>query len=80
MAIVEVTLRLVAVFQRLIDLLTEPKNIPIPAPIIQREIVYRLPVGDQGAHLGQMASARSQSHKIARAIEPKHGFRPSTCA
>ena len=69
MAIGEVTLPLISAFQRLIDLLAEPKDIPILAPIIQREIVYRLLVGDQGARLRQMASAGSQSQQIARAID-----------
>jgi AraC-like DNA-binding protein len=69
MAIGEVTLPLLSAFQRLIDLLAEPKDIPILAPIIQREISYRLLVGDQGARLRQMASAGSQSHQIARAID-----------
>jgi hypothetical protein len=69
MAIDEVTLPLLTAFQRLIDLLAEPKDIPILAPIIQREIVYRLLVGDQGVRLRQMASAGSQSQQIARAID-----------
>jgi len=69
MAIGEVTLPLLAAFQRLIDLLAEPKDIPILAPTIQREIFYRLLVGDQGARLRQMASAGSQSQQIARAID-----------
>ena len=68
MAIGEVTLPLLTAFQRLIDLLAEPKDIPILAPIIQREIVYRLLIGDQGERLRQMASAGSQSHQITRAI------------
>ena len=69
MATGEVTLPLLAAFQRLIDLLAEPKDIPILAPIIQREIFYRLLVGDQGARLRQIASAGSQSQQIARAID-----------
>lgn len=69
MATGEVTLPLLTAFQRLIDLLAEPKDIPILAPIIQREIVYRLLVGDQGTRLRQMASAGSQSQQIARAID-----------
>jgi AraC-like DNA-binding protein len=68
MATAEVTLPLLTAFQRLIDLLDEPKDIPILAPIIQREIYYRLLVGDQGTRLRQMASARSQSHQIGQAI------------
>jgi AraC-like DNA-binding protein len=68
MATGEVTLPLLAAFQRLIDLLDEPKDIPILAPVIEREISYRLLVSDQGARLRQMASAGSQSQQIARAI------------
>ncbi len=69
MATGEVALPLLTAFQRLIDLLAEPQDIPILAPIIQREIFYRLLVGDQGARLRQMASAGSQSQQIARAID-----------
>jgi len=69
MATGEVTLPLLTAFQRLIDLLAEPKDIPILAPIIQREIFYRLLVGDQGTRLRQMASAGSQSQQIARAVD-----------
>jgi AraC-like DNA-binding protein len=64
----EVTLPLLTAFQRLIDLLAEPQDIPILAPIIQREIFYRLLIGDQGARLRQMASVGSQSHQVARAV------------
>jgi AraC-like DNA-binding protein len=69
MATGEVTLPLLSTFQRLIDLLAEPKDIPILAPIIQREIFYRMLIGDQGVRLRQMASAGSQSQQIARAID-----------
>ncbi|WP_246166920.1 AraC family transcriptional regulator [Oryzomonas japonica] len=65
----EMTLPLVNAFQRLIDLLAETKDIPILAQVIQREITYRLLVGDQGAHLRQIASVGSQSHQIARAVD-----------
>jgi hypothetical protein len=69
MATGEVTLPLLSACQRLIDLLAAPRDIPILAPLIQREILYRLLVGEQGARLRQIASAGSQSHQIARAIE-----------
>ena len=69
MAIGEVTLPLLSACQRLVDLLDEPKDIPILAPVIQREIIYRLLVGDQGVRLRQIASAGSQSQQIARAID-----------
>ncbi|HEX8960087.1 MAG TPA: AraC family transcriptional regulator [Geobacteraceae bacterium] len=69
MATGEVTLPLVTAFQRLIDLLADEQDIPILAPIIQREIIYRLLVGDQGERLRQIAAAGSQSRQIARAID-----------
>jgi len=69
MATGEVTLPLLGAFQRLLDLLDVKEDIPILAPVIQREIIYRLLVGDQGARLRQIAAAGSQSHQIARAIE-----------
>jgi len=69
MATGEVTLPLATAVQRLIDLLDTEQDIPILAPIIQREIIYRLLVGDQGSRLRQIAAAGSQSQQIARAIE-----------
>jgi len=69
MVLGEVTLPLLTAFQRLLDLLAEQQDIPILAPIIQREIIYRLLVGDQGERLRQIASTGSQSHQIARAID-----------
>lgn len=69
MATGEITLPLVTAFQRLLDLLADEQDIPILAPVIQREIIYRLLVGEQGARLRQIASAGSQSQRIARAIE-----------
>lgn len=65
----EVTLPLMSAFQRLVSLLDEPQDIPILAPIIHREICYRVLVGDQGARLRQMAFAGSQSQHVAKAIE-----------
>ena len=69
MATGEVTLPLLNAFQRLIDLLAEKQDIPFLAPVIQREIIYRLLVGEQGARLRQIASAGSKSQQIARAID-----------
>lgn len=69
MATGELTLPLLNAFQRLTDLLAEEKDIPILAPVIQREIVYRLLVGDQGVRLRQIGTTGSQSHQIARAVD-----------
>lgn len=68
MATGEMTQQIVNAFVRLIDLLDDEKDIPILAPVIQREIIYRLLVGDQGERLRQIATAGSQSQHIAKAI------------
>lgn len=69
MAVGQATLPLLQAFQRLIDLLDEPDDIPVLAPLIQREILYRLLVSDQSSRLWQIASVGTQSHRIARAID-----------
>jgi AraC-like DNA-binding protein len=69
MATGAVTVPLLSACQRLLDLLAAPQDMPILAPLIQREMLYRLLVGEQGARLRQIASAGSQSHQIAQAIE-----------
>ena len=47
----------------------EPASIPVLAPLIQREIHYRLLTGDKAAHLWQIASVGSQGHRISKAVE-----------
>ena len=69
MATGENTALLIHSLIRLVDLLDEPSDIPILAPMVQREIVYRLLVGDQGSRLRQIASAGSHSQQISRAID-----------
>lgn len=68
MATGKLTVPLVNAFQRLVDLLDEEQDIPILAPVIQREIFYRLLVGDQGGRLRQLAAMGTQSQQVARAI------------
>jgi AraC-like DNA-binding protein len=60
---------LMTAIQRLVDLLAEPKDIPILAPVIRKEIAYRLLTSDQGARLRQVALAGSHGHQVAQAIE-----------
>jgi len=69
MATGEVTIPLLNAVQRLIDLLADEQDIPVLAPVIQREIIYRLLVGDQGLRLRQIAAMGSQSQQIAQAID-----------
>jgi AraC-like DNA-binding protein len=69
MATGEVTPELLNAFQRLVDLLFNEQDIAILAPAIKREIIYRLPISEQGTHLRQIASAGSQSQQVARTVE-----------
>jgi AraC-like DNA-binding protein len=69
MRVSEVTLPLLSALLRLIDLLDEPESIPVLAPLIEREILYRLLVSEQGPQLRQIGSAASQGYQIARAID-----------
>jgi AraC-like DNA-binding protein len=56
-------------FQRLVDLLDDPGSIPALAPLIQREIAYRLLMSEHGERLRQIGTAGTQSHQIGRAID-----------
>jgi len=68
MATGKVDMPLIGAVQRLVYLLSDESDIPILAPIIQREIFYRLLLGDQGERLRQITLAGSQPHQIAQAI------------
>lgn len=54
---------------RLLRLLDAPTDIPILAPLVERELLYRLLTSEQGMRLRHLTVAESQSHKIALAIE-----------
>lgn len=69
MATGRVTRALVDAVHRLVDLLGKEREIPILAPLIQREILFRLLTGEQGARLRQLAASGSRSQQIARTIE-----------
>ncbi len=67
-AVSELNLPLLDAFRRLTDLLAQPEDIPILAPLIKREILYRLLIGEQGPRLRQIGAMGSQSQQIAKAI------------
>jgi len=54
---------------RLARLLDTPADIPVLAPIIERELLYRLLAGPLGSRLRQAAASGSHSHQIVRAID-----------
>jgi AraC-like DNA-binding protein len=53
---------------RLVDLLDSPPDIAPLAPLVLREITYRVLAGPQGSRLCQIASAGAPAQRIARAI------------
>jgi AraC-like DNA-binding protein len=66
-AVGTISLPVLEPFARLLAMLDEPQSIPVLAPLIEREIHYRLLTSDQAARLWQVASAGSQSQRIVRA-------------
>jgi len=58
---------------RLARLLDTPKDIAMLAPLIRREILYRLLRSQQGHRLYEIAIANSQSHRISQAIKWLNG-------
>ena len=53
---------------RLVDLLNTPRDIPFLSGLIQREIIYRILCGPEGARLRSIATLGDQSHRTAKAI------------
>jgi AraC-like DNA-binding protein len=54
---------------RLVRLLETPGDIPALAPLAEREVLYRLLRGPQGARVSEVAIAHSHAHRIGRAIQ-----------
>ena len=54
---------------RLVTLLDAPDDIQALAPLVFREITYRVLAGPQGAKLRQFAAAGAPAHRIARAVQ-----------
>jgi transcriptional regulator GlxA family with amidase domain len=54
---------------RLVRLLDSPSEARLLMPLIAREIVYRLLVGEQGDRLRRMTHLGGHTHRIAQAVE-----------
>jgi AraC-like DNA-binding protein len=54
---------------RMVRLLDEPAHIPVLGPLVERELLYRLLIGEQGMRLRHLTLADSQTYKISRAID-----------
>jgi AraC-like DNA-binding protein len=68
LAVTPVEAPLLDAVTRLVGLLDSPQDIVPLAPLVYREITYRLLAGPQGSRLRQMASAGFAAQRIARAI------------
>ncbi|RZA28364.1 MAG: AraC family transcriptional regulator, partial [Proteobacteria bacterium] len=64
-----VTVQMLGSLERLLALLDEPESIAVLAPLIQREIHYRLLQSDQTGRLRQITSVDGQGYRIGRAID-----------
>lgn len=53
---------------RLVRLVETPRDIPMLAPLIRREILYRLLRGQQGHRLYEIALCNSQAHRVSQAV------------
>ncbi|EGB14453.1 transcriptional regulator, AraC family [Pseudodesulfovibrio mercurii] len=69
MAVCEVSGPLLDSFQRLVDLLDTPEDIPILSPLIHKEILYRLLMGELGPRLRNIATAGSHGQQVAKAVD-----------
>ena len=68
MSTAETTIELLSAFDRLLDLLHAPQDIPFLTPMIQTEIIYRILRGAEGQRLRAIASAGDQSYRTAKVI------------
>ncbi len=68
MAVGVTTAELVNPCCRMMELLDAPQDIPLLSKLIQREIIYRLLQGTQGARLRAIATVGDQSHRTAKAV------------
>jgi AraC-like DNA-binding protein len=68
MATGEATAEFLSACCRLVDLLNAPQDIPFLSGLIQREIIYRILQGPEGARLRAIATLGDQSHRTAKAI------------
>jgi AraC-like DNA-binding protein len=63
-----VTAEFLSAWCRLLDLLSTPSDIPFLSGFIEREIIYRILRGPEGARLRAIATLGDQSHRTAKAI------------
>jgi len=54
---------------RMVKLLDTPEDVDVLAPVVRREIYYRVLRGELGSRLADLAQAEGGKHRIVRAIE-----------
>jgi len=69
MAVSELDANLLDSVVRLVRLVEAPRDYFALAPLITREIVYRLALGEQGGRLRQIARIGGRAHRVTKAIE-----------
>lgn len=67
-ALSPMTPELLGAASRLLRLADTPRDIPMLAPLAERELLYRLLAGEYGARLRQLAHADSKLSQVSRAI------------
>ncbi len=68
MAVSSVNPPLLDAVMRMVRLLDAPRDAAVLAPLIEREILYRMLLGDQGPRLAQIARADGRMRQVKRAI------------
>jgi len=53
---------------RLVELADNPQDAQVLAPLVRREITYRLLIGPEGPRLRQIVSGRDQGQRVTRAL------------
>lgn len=69
MAVSRLDVNLLDAVVRVVRLLDSPGDYGVLAPLVAREIIYRLCLGEQGGRLRQIAVGGGRAHRIGRAIE-----------
>jgi len=64
----ETTVEFLSACCRLVELLDTPRDIPFLSGLIEREIIYRILSGPEGARLRAIATLGDQSNRTAKAI------------
>ena len=67
-AVSQVNPPLLDAVMRMVRLIDTPRDAAVLAPLIEREILYRMLLGDQGPRLAQIARADGRMRQVKRAI------------